>query len=224
MTTISENLKIINNFVTQNVKLVAVSKAQSLDTIMDAYTAGHRIFGENKVQEILLKRERLPDDILWHFIGHLQTNKVKQIVSFVDLIQGVDSLKLLEYINKESKKINRTVKCLLQIHIADEMTKFGFSEEELFELLKSGVINSLENITICGLMGMATFTDNTQQIRKEFKNLKRIFDSAKNNYFFDNDNFTELSMGMSDDFKIAIEEGSTMIRVGSSIFGLRKYN
>ena len=219
---ISENFREIKESIPENVKLVVVSKTHSAEKIMEVYDTGHRIFGESKVQELLIKQNALPTDILWHFIGHLQTNKVKQIVSFVDLIHGVDSLKLLDCINKESKKTDRTVNCLLQIHIAEETTKFVFLEEELIELLSSGIINSLNNISICGLMGMATFTEDQQQVRAEFKNLKRIFERVKSMFFSDNEKFKELSMGMSDDFKIAIEEGSSMIRVGSSIFGQGK--
>ena len=218
---ISLNLNTIKENVPENVKLVAVSKTHSIETIMEAYGAGQRIFGENKVQELINKINRLPSDILWHFIGHLQTNKVKQIISFIDLIHGVDSFKLLETIDKESNKINKTVNCLLQIHIAEEETKFGFSEEEVIELLSSGKINDLKNINICGLMGMATFSENEQQIRMEFKNLKKIFELIKRDFFPDNKMFKEISIGMSDDYKIAIEEGSTMIRIGSAIFGDR---
>jgi len=218
---ISLNLNTIKENVPENVKLVAVSKTHSIETIMEAYGAGQRIFGENKVQELVNKINRLPSDILWHFIGHLQTNKVKQIISFIDLIHGVDSFKLLETIDKESNKINKTVNCLLQIHIAEEETKFGFSEEEVIELLSSGKINDLKNINICGLMGMATFSENEQQIRMEFKNLKKIFERIKRDFFPDNKMFKEISIGMSDDYKIAIEEGSTMIRIGSAIFGDR---
>ena len=220
---ISLNLNTIKETVPENVKLVAVSKTHSIETIMEAYGAGQRIFGENKVQELVNKINRLPSDISWHFIGHLQTNKVKQIVSFIDLIHGVDSFKLLETIDKESKKIDKTVNCLLQVHIAEEETKFGFSEEEVIELLSSGKINDLKNINICGLMGMATFTDNEQQTRMEFRNLKRIFERVKLDFFSNNELFKEISIGMSDDYKIAIEEGSTMVRIGSAIFGYRKY-
>ena len=219
---VSLNFKVIKESIPKNVKLVVVSKKQSDQTMMEVYNAGHKIFGENKVQELITKKNRLPVDISWHFIGHLQTNKVKQIVPFIDLIHGVDSVKLLETINNESKKINRIVNCLIQIHIAEETTKFGFLENELIEILSSSEIKSFENINICGLMGMATFTDDQQQIRNEFKKLKTLFEKVKCNYFSDNENFKEVSMGMSDDYLMAIGEGSTMIRIGSSIFGLRK--
>ena len=217
------NIKTIKESIPDKVKIVAVSKTHSIETIMEAYNTGHRIFGENKVQELITKKNQLPADISWHFIGHLQTNKVKQIVSFVDLIHGVDSFKLLETIDKEAKKVNRMVNCLLQIHIADESTKFGFSEKELLDILSSKIINSFENISVCGLMGMATFTENKQQIKNEFSNLKRFYEYLKINFFNNYDNFKELSMGMSDDYKIAIDEGSTIVRIGSSIFGIRKY-
>jgi len=218
---IPSNLKKITTTIPENVKLVAVSKTHPFETIMEAYNSGQRIFGESKVQELINKKNHLPSDISWHFIGHLQTNKVKQIVPFIDLIHGVDSLKLLETIDKESNKFTRTVNCLLQIHIAAEDTKFGFSEEEVIKLFSSGKINEFKNVNICGLMGMATFTDNEQQIRKEFRNLKRIFENVKTDFFPNNELFKEVSFGMSDDYKVAIEEGSTMVRIGSAIFGER---
>lgn len=221
--TIPTNIKNIKDSIPENVKLIAVSKTHSSEVIMEAYQAGHRIFGENKVQELIIKKNQLPSDILWHFIGHLQTNKVRQLIPFTDLIHGVDSWKLLETIDKESNKINKTANCLLQLHISDESTKFGFYEDELMDLLSSGKINQLKNVNICGLMGMATFTDNENKIRTEFRNLKRIFDQIKSDFFFENPTFKELSIGMSDDYIIAIEEGSTMIRVGSAIFGKRNY-
>jgi pyridoxal phosphate enzyme (YggS family) len=217
------NLKRIKATIPENVKLVAVSKTHSIDTIMEAHREGHRIFGENKVQELVIKKSQLPVDIRWHFIGHLQRNKVRQIISFVDLIHGVDSGKLLEVINKEAENINHTVNCLLQVHIAEESTKFGFSEKELFDFLSSGIIKRYANINICGLMGMATYTDDNHQIKMEFKSLKRIFDIVKSDFFLNEVLFKELSMGMSDDYEIAIEEGSTIIRVGSAIFGQRNY-
>ena len=221
---ITGNLKRIQDSIPDNVKLVAVSKTHPEEAIIEAYNAGHRIFGESKVQDVSEKAEHLPNDISWHFIGHLQSNKVKQIVPFVGLIHGVDSYKLLQVIDNEAKKINRKVNCLLQVHISEEITKFGFLEDELYFLLSSDEFKALTNINICGLMGIATFTDDKNKIRSEFRNLKRIFEYVKSNYFTDNDDFNELSMGMSDDYDIAIEEGSSMIRVGSSIFGVRNYN
>jgi len=205
------------------VQLVCVSKFHPDEAVLEAYHAGERIFGESKVQEMCGKYERLPKDIRWHFIGHLQTNKIKFIIPFVELIHGVDSYKLLVEINKQAEKANRIVNCLLQIHIAKEETKFGFSPEELLEILDSGKWKTLGNVNICGLMGMATFTDNKNQVRAEFKNLKELFDAVKTTYFASDSSFKEISMGMSDDFEPAIEEGSTMVRIGSLIFGLRAY-
>jgi pyridoxal phosphate enzyme (YggS family) len=217
------NLKTIKAEIPEHVKLVAVSKTHSIDTIKEAYQEGHRIFGENKVQELVIKKNQLPDDIKWHFIGHLQSNKVKQIIPFIELIHGVDSLKLLEVINKEAKNINRTVNCLLQVHIAKETTKFGFTEKELLDFLSSGILKKYANINICGLMGMATYTDDIQQNRGEFQSLKKYFNKLKSDFFFNTSSFNEISIGMSDDYAIAIEEGSTIIRVGSAIFGQRNY-
>ncbi|MDI3526645.1 MAG: dependent protein, partial [Tenuifilum sp.] len=207
-----------------HVKLIAVSKTHPVEAIMEAYNAGHRLFGENKVQELVSKYEQMPKDIEWHLIGHLQTNKVKYIAPFVSLIHSVDSLKLLKTINKEAAKNNRVIDCLLQVHIAQEETKFGLSTQELHDILKSPELDQLNNIRICGLMGMATFTDNIQQVRNEFRNLKNIFDEVKNAYFQMESFFKEISMGMSGDYRIAIEEGSTMVRIGSNIFGHRIYS
>lgn len=218
---IAENLKKIKSSLPQNVKLVAVSKFKPNQDILEAYQAGHTIFGENRVQELTEKYEQLPKDIEWHMIGHLQTNKVKYIAPFVYMIHGVDSLKLLKEINKQAKKAERIQKCLLQIHIADEETKFGFSEEEVFELLSSDAYKGFENIEICGVMGMATNTDNTEQVRQEFAHLKQFFDTLKQDYFAYQESFAEISMGMSGDYETAVAEGSTMVRIGSSIFGSR---
>ena len=203
------------------VSLLAVSKLHSEQVIMEAYNAGQRIFGENRVQELLPKYEHLPKDIEWHFIGHLQANKVKYIAPFIHLIQSIDSLKLAETVNKEAEKCNRKIKVLLQIHIAQEEHKFGFSYEEAEDFFKNGVFSSLTNIEISGLMGMATFTDNHDQIRSEFSRLNIFFKKIKSVYFADNDSFRELSTGMSDDYLIAVEEGSTIIRLGSKLFGTR---
>ena len=210
---IANNLKAIQSSLPKEVTLVAVSKTKPNTAILEAYQAGQRIFGENKVQELAKKAEELPKDIVWHMIGHLQTNKVKFIAPFVSLIHGVDSLKLLKEINKRAEKNNRIIDCLLQVHIATESTKFGFGLDELESALNTA--KEYQNIKIIGLMGMATFTDDTQQVTQEFKSLKTVFDTLKNN------NITTLSMGMSGDYKIAIEQGSTMIRVGSAIFGHR---
>ena len=201
--------------------LIAVSKTKPAETIQEAYEAGQRVFGENKVQELTGKYDALPKDIEWHMIGHLQSNKIKFIAPFISLIHSVDSFKLLEEINKQALKSNRVIPCLLQIHIAEEETKFGFSEEEVFDLFKTDSFNQLNNIRIAGLMGMATFTDNPEQVRKEFRSLKSIFEKLKSSSLPKQVEMKELSMGMSGDYKIAIEEGSTMVRVGSAIFGGR---
>jgi len=190
---------------------------------MEAYDAGERIFGESRVQELVQKQPELPADIQWHFIGHLQTNKIKFIVPFVKLIHGVDSWKVLNEINKQAEKAAKKTACLLQVHIADEETKFGFSEEELIDLISGNELQNLHNVQIAGLMGMATFTENENQVRKEFRSLKILFDKIKSEYFSNDEAFCELSMGMSQDYQIAIEEGSTMIRIGTSIFGEREY-
>lgn len=217
---ITDNLNQIKSTLPKNVTLVAVSKTKPNKDILEAYNTGQRVFGENKVQELTTKHEELPKDIEWHMIGHLQRNKVKYIAPFVSLIHGVDSFKLLKEINKRAKQNNRIIDCLLQIHIAEEQTKFGFSESEVIELLKSEDFKSLENIKINGLMGMATFTENENQIKKEFKSLYTLFSQLN----LQNSTLKTLSMGMSGDYKIAIDEGSTMVRVGSSIFGERNYN
>ena len=216
-----ENFEQIKSQMPANVKLVAVSKYQPVSSIREIYEQGHRIFGESKVQELVSKYETLPNDINWHFIGHLQTNKVKYIVPFVTLIHGVDSLRLLQEINKCALKINKTVDCLLQMHIAQEETKFGFSPEELEKMLNSSEFNKLKNVRICGLMGMASYTDDMEQVRKEFKGLAEYYKKIKTSYFAENEFFNELSMGMSGDYQLAIEEDSTIVRVGSSIFGER---
>lgn len=222
-------MTIKNNIVryTQNLPpgctLIAVSKTQPIEKIQEAYDAGQRAFGENKAQEMARKHEQLPRDIQWHMIGHLQTNKVKYIASFVHLIHSVDSLKLLTEIDKQAKKDNRIIACLLQVHIAEEESKFGFSPEEIDELVKSDALQKLEHIRITGLMGMATFTENMEQVRKEFHSLKQLFITLKNQSLPKQVVMQELSMGMSGDYNIAIEEGSTMIRIGTAIFGERNY-
>jgi PLP dependent protein len=220
---ISNNLQRIKSVVPTNVTLVAISKTHTEQAIMEAYNAGQRVFGENKVQEMVNKYEQLPKDIEWHLVGHLQSNKVKYIAPFVSLIHSVDSFKLLKEINKAAKKENRVIDCLLQIHIAEEETKFGLSKEELYEILASSDFISMENLRVLGLMGMATFTENMDQVRKEFKGLSNLFNQVKRELLAQTDHFTVLSMGMSGDYSIAIEEGSNMIRVGSIIFGDRFY-
>lgn len=220
---VQSNIQNLRKDIPPGVKLVCVSKFHPTESIMEAYNAGERIFGESRVQELIAKQPQLPDDIQWHFIGHLQTNKIKFIAPFVSLIHGVDSLKVLRTINTQAKKVDRTVSCLLQVHIADEKTKFGFSEKDLFELLSSDAFKQLTHVSVKGLMGMATFTDDMNQVRNEFKFLKNLFDKVKSEFFLDDENFSELSMGMSQDYQIAIEEGSTMIRIGTSIFGERDY-
>jgi len=221
MTDISENICRLKSELPDNVSLLAVSKLQSESVIMEAYRAGQRIFGENRVQELLPKYEHLPKDIEWHLIGHLQANKVKYIAPFIHTIQSIDSLKLAEIVNKEAGKCNRKISVLLQIHIAQEEHKFGFSYNEAEELFKSGLLCSMTNLEISGLMGMATFTDDHSQIRNEFNRLNVFFQQTKSSYFADNDYFKELSIGMSDDYLIAVKEGSTMIRIGRELFGNR---
>jgi pyridoxal phosphate enzyme (YggS family) len=205
----------------KNCKLIAVSKTHPAESVQEAYDAGQLIFGENKVQEMTAKYEVLPKNIQWHLIGHLQTNKVKYIAPFVSLIHSVESVKLLEEINKQGKKINRVIPCLLQVYVAQEETKFGLDENELFELIHSMSLTDFSHVKIEGLMGMASLTANEDQIRNEFKNLKRLFETVKAKNKLPHIEMNELSMGMSSDYKIAIEEGSTMVRIGTAIFGTR---
>ena len=214
---IHSNIEELKKNIPSEVTLVAVSKTKSNEEIMQAYEAGQRVFGENKIQEMATKWEALPKDIVWHMIGHVQTNKVKYMAHFVDLIHGVESLKLLKEINKQAVKHNRVISCLIQIRIAEEETKFGLPADELESLLLSA--QSFSNIKIAGLMGMASFTDNIEQIKNEFFQLKTIFDKTQNQL----PECTILSMGMSGDYPLAIQAGSTMIRVGSKIFGQRNY-
>lgn len=213
-----DKLENVRSQLPQQVRLVVVSKYQPNSSILELYETGHRIFGESKVQELLAKYESLPQNIEWHFIGHLQTNKVKFIVPFVALIHGVDSLKLLHEINDCAEKAGKTVNCLLQMHIAKEESKFGFSFDELDEILQTLDLKTLSNIRICGLMGMASNTEDMTLVKNEFKSLAQYFAKLKSTYFADNDSFIELSMGMSSDYDIAIKEGATLIRIGSSIF------
>ena len=219
--TIVNNLKIIYSSLPTGIKLVAVSKTRSDEEIMEAYNAGQRSFGENKVQELVRKWETLPQDIEWHFIGHLQSNKVRLIAPFVAMIHSVDSLKLLKTINDEAKQAERVIPCLLQFHIASEESKFGFLPENVTQILSEIKISDYNNIIIAGVMGMATFTDDVAVINREFSNLKTIFQNLKAEFFQGYDNFHEISMGMSDDYQQAIENGSTMIRIGTTIFGSR---
>jgi pyridoxal phosphate enzyme (YggS family) len=218
---IKDQFEKIQKSIPEEVTLVAVSKTKPDEDLMEAYRAGARIFGENKVQELVGKHERLPKDIEWHMIGHLQSNKVKYIAPFVSLIHAVDSLKLLKEINKEARKNERSIDCLIQLHIAQEDSKFGFNPENIEAVMSEIVANNWENIKVVGLMGMATFTDNETQIRQEFKTLKNSFEQLKSGIQKNNPDFKTISMGMSGDYQIAIEEGSTMVRVGSRIFGLR---
>lgn len=224
---VKENLETVRKTIPSGVLLVAVSKTKPVEDLQEAYDAGQRVFGENHALEMRDKHEVLPKDIDWHFIGHLQTNKIKYIVQYVRLIHSIDTFNLLQAVNKEAVKHDRVVDCLLQFHIAEEETKFGLSMEEAEEILNFAETHgraSLQNVRICGVMGMATNTDNMTQVRKEFHHLKEIFDTLKAKYFADCEWFKEISMGMSHDYPIAIEEGSTMVRVGSKIFGERNYN
>ncbi|OQX98953.1 MAG: YggS family pyridoxal phosphate enzyme [Bacteroidetes bacterium 4572_128] len=218
---ISDKIKNFQNKFSKKIKLVAVSKTKSNEMILEAYNSGQRDFGENKIQELKKKHFELPKDILWHAIGHLQNNKIKFIAPFVYMIHSVDSLKILKKINQEAKKNNRSIFCLLQIFIAEEENKFGLNLEEVKKLLNSEEFNNFKNVKICGLMGMATFSDNDKLIRKEFRYLKYCFDEIKKTFFSNEAYFKEISIGMSGDYKIAIEEGSTIVRIGSSIFGNR---
>ena len=221
MNEIAENIRLLKKELPDNVKLVAVSKTKTIEDIMEAYEAGHRIFGENRVQELLGKYEHVPGDIQWHMIGHLQRNKVKYIAGFIHLIESVDSEKLLREINKEGARAGRTIDCLLQFHIAREETKFGFSVAEARQMIESGVSEELRNVNIRGVMGMATFTEDMDRVRSEFVYLRSVFEELKEGFFQKKDDFCEISMGMSGDYKVALEEGSTMVRIGTAIFGAR---
>ena len=223
MSVISDQIKIITETLPDGVELVAVSKFHPVEALKEAYDAGQRIFGESRVQEISQKRLLMPDDVQWHFIGHLQTNKGRQLVPYVSLIHSVDSIKLLESINAESARIGRVVDVLLQLHVAQEETKFGFTCEDCVDLVDKGVLDRLPNVRVCGVMGMATNTDDMGKVREEFKSIKNVFDTLKQRYFADKPYFKEISMGMSDDYHIAMEEGSTLVRIGTTIFGSRGY-
>lgn len=223
MSHIQEEIQAIKAGLPEGVRLVAVSKFHPIEALQDAYDGGQRIFGESKVQEMTQKYEALPKNIEWHFIGHLQTNKIKYIAPYVALIHGVDSYKLLAEINKQAAKAGRIIPCLLQIHIAQEETKFGFSTEECRAMLEEGQWRQLDHVQIAGVMGMATNTEDETQIRREFSTLSAFFQEIKEAYFKEVSSFKEISMGMSDDYPLAIEEGSTLIRIGSRIFGARNY-
>lgn len=220
---IAQNIQQLQAELPEGVRLVAVSKFHPNEAIMEAYEVGQRVFGESKVQEMTAKYEALPKDIEWHFIGHLQTNKIKYMAPYVTLIHGVDSYKLLVEINKQAQKAGRVIDCLLQIHIAQEETKFGFTPDECREMLLAGEWKALTHIRICGLMGMATNSDDDEQVRAEFRLLSSLFKELKATFFAPDEAFCELSMGMSDDYPLAIAEGSTLVRVGSKIFGERVY-
>lgn len=217
---IQENLKELLKHIPPRCTLIAVSKTQRPEKIQEAYDCGQRVFGENRAQEMAAKYDALPKDIAWHMIGHLQTNKVKYIAPFVALIHSVDSLKLLEEINRQAAKVGRVIPCLLQVHIASEETKFGFSSEEVLEVFAKGTWKDLKNVQITGLMGMATFTRDEEQVRREFRTLKALFDEVRA-LLPDGGMLKDLSMGMSNDYRIALDEGSTMVRVGTAIFGSR---
>ena len=221
MSGITANILSFKKILPSSVTLVAVSKTKSVPDIMEAYCTGQKCFGENRVQELLNKKDLLPRDIEWHLIGHLQRNKVKYIVPFISMIQSVDSYKLLTTINSEASKINRIVDCLLQIHIAKEETKFGFSVKELEEMLESPDFMNIRFVRICGVMGMATFTSDSGQIHREFSSLSDCYDDIKSRYFSTNPDFREISMGMSGDYEIALQNGSTIVRIGSLLFGER---
>lgn len=222
-TDIKGNIKRISDELPVGVKLVAVSKFHPVEALKEAYAAGQRIFGESRAQELQVKHPAMPADVEWHFIGHLQTNKVRALVPYVTLIHSVDSVKLLNCINDEAKRIGRVVDVLLQLHVAKEETKFGMTHDECVELVESGAIAELKNVRVRGVMGMATNTDDVKEVRKEFKAIKATFDELKSRCFAGSDYFSEISMGMSDDYHIAIEEGSTLVRIGTSIFGQREY-
>ena len=224
MSNIAGNLQEILELIPDNVKLIAVSKLKPVEDIQQAYLAGQRCFGENKALEMKSKYETLPKDIEWHFIGHLQSNKIKYILPFVRLIHSIDSLKLLKEINRQAAKHNQIIHCLLQFYIATEDTKFGFSLKEAVDMLEDNDFKKMKNIRLCGVMGIATYTNDKDLIRKEFQTLYSYFNHLKSTYFQHDALFTEVSMGMTDDFPLAMEEGSTMVRIGSAIFGQRNYN
>jgi pyridoxal phosphate enzyme (YggS family) len=221
LTEIASNIEKLRKEIPEHVRIIAVSKTMTVQSVLEAYNAGQRIFGENRVQELLAKKAELPDDIDWHFIGHLQTNKVRQLLNHAKLIHSVDSFRLLKTINTEASRIGIVTDCLVEFHIALEETKSGFSMDEVILMMESEEYSKMLNIRICGVMGMATFTENTEQVRKEFRNLRNCFNFLADKYFSKQNHFREISMGMSGDYRIAVEEGSTMVRIGSLIFGAR---
>lgn len=221
---IQDNIIAIKNEIPKSVKLIAVSKTKPIEYIEQAYSCGQRVFGENKAQEMKDKHEKLPKDIQWHFIGHLQENKIKYIIQYVSMIHSIDSLHILSEIDKKANKINRVVDCLFEMDISHEESKFGMSLDQASTLVNSDEFKQMNNVRICGVMGVGSITDNKQQTEKEFNNLRDIFQQLKNKFFSDKDFFKEISMGMTGDYKIAISQGSTMIRIGSKIFGERDYS
>lgn len=220
---IVQNIERITKQLPQDVKLVAVSKFHPVEKIMEAYNAGQRIFGENRAQELAAKAPQMPTDIEWHFIGHLQKNKVRMIIPWASTIQSIDSIELLQLVNKEAARINRHVNVLLQLHVAKEQTKSGFTVEELLKTAGEGAFNNLSNVTITGVMAMATFTDDMDQVASEFELVHHTFLTLRDKYFAGNDAFKEISMGMSDDWHIAVQHGATLVRIGTDIFGAREY-
>ena len=220
---ITQNIQRLTAQLPQGVKLVAVSKFHPIERLQEAYDAGQRIFGENRAQELAAKAPQLPSDIEWHFIGHLQKNKVRMIMPWASIIQSIDSTQLLQLVNKEAARINRHVNVLLQLHVAKEQTKSGFTIDEIFEAAEDGAFRDLSNVTICGVMAMATFTYDMEQVASEFELVRNTFLTLRDKYFSHNDAFKEISMGMSDDWRIAVEHGATLVRIGTNIFGQREY-
>ena len=220
---ITQNIQRLTAQLPQGVKLVAVSKFHPIERLQEAYDAGQRIFGENRAQELASKAPQLPSDIEWHFIGHLQKNKVRMIMHWASIIQSIDSTQLLQLVNKEAARINRHINVLLQLHVAKEQTKSGFTIDEIFEAAEDGAFRDLSNVTICGVMAMATFTDDMEQVASEFELVRNTFLTLRDKYFSHNDAFKEISMGMSDDWRIAVEHGATLVRIGTNIFGQREY-
>ncbi|MBQ9639409.1 MAG: YggS family pyridoxal phosphate-dependent enzyme [Bacteroidales bacterium] len=223
MTSVAQNLQFVRSSIKEGVRLIAVSKTKPVAMLQEAYDAGQRLFGENKAQEMREKHQALPEEVEWHFIGHLQSNKVKYIAPFVRMIHSIDSLALLQVVDKEAEKHGRVIDCLLQFHIATEETKFGLSEEEAVALLESDNYKAMNHVRLCGVMGMATNTEDTALVRQEFRHLREIFQRIKQHSFAEATYFKELSMGMSHDYAIAMDEGATLVRVGSAIFGQRNY-
>ena len=220
---IAENLSELHSQIPDGVQLVAVSKFHPVQRLMEAYNAGQRIFGENRAQELVQKAPLMPQDVQWHFIGKLQTNKVRMIMPHVAMIQSIDSIKLLQLVDKEAARINRKVNVLIQLHVAQETTKSGFTVQEVLEAAEAGQLQGYENVTICGVMGMATFTSDQEQVAHEFALIKETFNTLKSKHMTDNPHFTQVSMGMSDDWPLAVQQGSTIVRIGTHIFGPREY-